>query len=495
MFELLTTEQMSKIDALLWSEMEDGFHLIERAGTNVAQLALTMFQADQPIAVLCGAGNNGADGYIAATLLKDAGRDIVCFAKPSKNPNTLRAKDLFSGAVKTFANFDPSQFGGVIDALYGAGLNAPLTGEDTEIVQKTNQSQIPVLAVDLPSGADGTTGEVNGPVMKSRATVTFFRKKTGHLLQPARSYCGVVHLTDIGINDDILSNDEFAYFENDLNLWINKFPYHSENTYKYEKGHVAVLSGPVSQAGASRLSATAALRIGAGAVTIVAPEASMQAHASHITSVMLRQTRNERDITDFIEARKISSAVIGPGYGSLEMAKTHVLALLKSKTLKTLILDADAISAFDGAPEELFNAIKNSLVKVVMTPHEGEFKRIFPHLSASRTKSKLDRALRAARLSHAVIIYKGPDSVVAEPEGRAIINANGTPLLATAGSGDVLAGMVAGLTAQSMPFFDAAAAAVWIHAEAARRFGAGLIAEDLPQQLPAILSRILSSRN
>lgn len=493
MFELLTTQQMAEIDDIIWNEMEDGFHLIERAGTNVAQLAITMFPEDKPIAVLCGAGNNGADGYIAATLLKEAGRNVTCFAKPIKNENVIRASDLFTGAVKPFQSFDPLPFGGIIDALYGAGLNAPLSAEDAELVAKANLSKIPIISIDIPSGVDATSGEVNGVAIQARATVTFFRKKTGHLLQPARSYCGIVHLTDIGINDEILLKVKSEIYENNMNLWINSYPYYNENINKFTKGHAAVFSGSLAQAGASRLSATAALRSGAGAVTLISPNESMQAHAAQITSLMLHETRNENDAIEFIKRRKINTAVIGPGYGSLEMAKQHVLALLKNDVLQSLIIDADAITAFHDAPSQLFKAIAASKTAVILTPHEGEFKRIFPVI-ASRDISKLEKAVSAASLSNALIVYKGPDTIIADNKGRAVINANGTSLLATAGSGDVLAGIIAGLVAQGMPVFEAASAAVWMHAEAARQFGAGLIAEDIPQQLPAIITKILSHR-
>ncbi|MND77444.1 Bifunctional NAD(P)H-hydrate repair enzyme Nnr [compost metagenome] len=361
------------------------------------------------------------------------------------------------------------------------------------MIEAVNASDIPVLAVDLPSGVSGESGQILGTGMHARATVTFFRKKPGHLLQPGRTHCGVLHVADIGISDNVLNKIKPSTFENAPELWRDSLPSLSTNAHKYSRGHAAVFSGPAHSTGAARLSAMAAARSGAGAVTLLSPPDALSINAAHLTSIMVRETRSIKDIEAFLIDRKVAACVLGPGYGSPSFARDHALMLLtaadgRAESLKGLVLDADGITAFESKPEQLFNAKRNSHNALVLTPHEGEFRRLFPDISAENNLSKTDKARKAAKRANAVVIYKGPDTVIAAPDGQAVINANGTPFLATAGSGDVLSGIVCGLLSQGMSAFEAASAAVWVHADAARRFGHGLIAEDLPNQLPAVWS-------
>ncbi|MGN6448243.1 MAG: NAD(P)H-hydrate dehydratase, partial [Brucella intermedia] len=343
----------------------------------------------------------------------------------------------------------------------------------------------------------GETGEVLGTAIRARATVTFFRKKPGHLLQPGRAHCGVLHVADIGIPDHILAAIEPHTFENAPELWEGALPVLGVETYKYSRGHAAVFSGGPHSTGAARLSALAAARIGAGAVTLLSPPDAMTINAANLTSIMVRETRSLKDVRQFFAERKVGAAVLGPGYGNPAFAREHALFLADGglEGYHGLVLDADGITAFEQNPNELFDRRQDARSALVLTPHEGEFRRLFPDI-AKAAVSKIEKALEAAKRANAIIVYKGPDSVIAEPGGVAVVNANGTPLLATAGSGDVLTGIVCGLLAQGMPAFAAACAAVWIHADAARRFGHGLIAEDLPAQLPAVLSALArASRN
>ncbi|RST83922.1 NAD(P)H-hydrate dehydratase, partial [Aquibium carbonis] len=232
----------------------------------------------------------------------------------------------------------------------------------------------------------------------------------------------------------------------------------------------------------------------AGAVTVLSPAAAMQVNAMHLTSIMLRRCAAADEAVAFARARKLAAAVIGPGFGVGGRCIDFVGALagLAGEGGLRLVLDADALTSFESSPGALFDALGRSAPAgapgAVLTPHEGEFRRLFPDLAADGMSSKLDRARDAARRARAVVVLKGPDTVIADPAGRAAVNGNGTPYLATAGSGDVLAGIVAGLLAQGMPTFEAACAAVWLHAEAGARFGPGLIAEDLPGLLPPVLA-------
>lgn len=496
MFELLTPEQMSLADRItIDTGTRDGFSLMLTAGHAVADVARNMFPPQGLIAILCGPGNNGGDGYIAAQLLTEAGRDVMCFGtkQPNQGSDAMRALLFYKGEVRRLSALEPTQYVGIIDAIYGAGLSRLVNGVEASVIETVNASDVPVLAVDLPSGVSGESGKVLGVAIKARATVTFFRKKPGHLLQPGRMFCGVLHVADIGILDTVLEEITPNTFENALELWRDQLPALSINAHKYSRGHAVVFSGPAHSTGAARLSAMAAARSGAGAVTLLSPPDALATNAAHLTSIMVRETRSIKDVETFIIDRKVAACVLGPGYGSPSFARDHALMLLspensRATSFNGLVMDADGITAFDDKPEQLFNAKRNGSTALVLTPHEGEFRRLFPDIAAEAKTSKLDKARKAASRANAVVIYKGPDTVIASPDGRAAINSNGTPLLATAGSGDVLAGIVCGLLSQGMPAFEAASAAVWVHADAARCFGPGLIAEDLPEQLPVVWS-------
>ncbi|MBV2144466.1 NAD(P)H-hydrate dehydratase [Falsochrobactrum sp. TDYN1] len=489
MFKLLTPEEMARADRLtIEAGTKDGFTLMLAAGHAVADVAQGMFSGKGAIAVFCGPGNNGGDGYVAAQFLREAGRDVVCFSAGQPRPGTdaMRASIFYKGEVRSLDEFALTDFAGVIDALYGAGLSRPVGGVEANAINTLNASGLPVIAVDLPSGVSGESGAVVGVAVMARATVTFFRKKPGHLLQPGRSYCGVLHLADIGIADEVLNQIRPDTFENMPQLWLKKLPALDVNAHKYSRGHAVVFSGSAHSTGAARLAAMAAARSGAGAVTLLSPPDALAVNAYHLTSIMLRETRSPNDAEGFVENRKVASALLGPGYGSPSIARGNILALLAAQNgLKGFVLDADGITAFENRPEELFGAKRNGAT-LVLTPHEGEFARLFPDIAESGSMSKTTKAREAASRANAIIVFKGPDTVIAAPEGHAAINANGTPALATAGSGDVLAGMICGLLAQGMPAFEAASASVWIHADAARRFGRGLIAEDLPELIPAV---------
>jgi hydroxyethylthiazole kinase-like uncharacterized protein yjeF len=395
---------------------------------------------------------------------------------------------------RPLADFKAESGSIVVDALYGAGLSKPLTGDAARAVGIATAQKLPVVAVDLPSGVSGDSGKILGSAFRAEVTVTFARKKPGHLLLPGRELCGEVVVADIGIPDAVIGGLGAKTFENTPALWRACFPAPAIDTHKYKRGHVGVFSGGQSSTGAARLSALAAARSGAGAVTVLSPASAMQVNAAHLTSIMLRKVGDAADLSAYLDDKRPSAFVLGPGFGVGEKARNFALAVLgdgqgrEKSGVEGLVLDADGITSFRDAPASLFiTAGAKNAPALVMTPHEGEFSRLFSSLAADETLSKLEKARKAAQRSHGVIVYKGADTVIAAPDGRAAINANGVPWLATAGSGDVLAGIIAGLLAQGMPAFEAACAAVWLHAEAGSRFGPGLIAEDLPLALVPIL--------
>lgn len=274
-------------------------------------------------------------------------------------------------------------------------------------------------------------------------------------------------------------------------LWAAHLPRPPRDAHKYRRGHVLVLSGGPLNTGAARLSAKGAARTGAGAVTVGSPRDALAANAAHLTSTMLAEIEDVGSLRAFLEERLPAAVVIGPAFGVGGKCRAFVETILTSAVggrSVTAVLDADAITSFKYEAHFLFGLIARSEWKVVFTPHEGEFRRLFGNKADGL---KADRASEAARRSGAIVVYKGADTTIAAPDGRIAVNENGLPWLATAGSGDVLAGMIAGLSGQGMPAFEAACAAVWIHAEAGTRFGPGLIADDLPDMLPAILRELL----
>ncbi|TPN18135.1 NAD(P)H-hydrate dehydratase [Mesorhizobium sp. B2-3-3] len=503
--ELLTSAEMGEADRLtIAAGPVDGIGLMRRAGEAVAAEVFIRYPQAAHVHVLCGPGNNGGDGYVVARILAGSGVATTIWASGAPRPRSdaaLAAAEC-SIAPRPLSGFEAEPGSIVVDALYGAGLSKPLSGDAARAVDIATDTHLPVVAVDLPSGVSGDSGKVLGVAFTAAVTVTFARKKPGHLLLPGRERCGEIVLADIGIGDDIISRLQPRTFENTPAHWLDDFPVPAVDAHKYKRGHAGVFSGGPGATGAARLSALAAARSGAGAVTVLSPGNAMQVNAGHLTSIMLRKTDDVADIKAFVAERRPSAFVLGPGFGIGEKTLTFGLALLASgepqdapTVIDGLVFDADAITSFRNAPDVLFDAARQpNAPHLVMTPHEGEFARLFPDIASDVTSSKLDKARAAAARANAVIVYKGADTVIAAPDGRAAINSNGAAWLATAGSGDVLSGIIGGLLAQAMPAFEAACAAVWIHAEAGSRFGPGLIAEDLPQAMVPVLHELVAAR-
>lgn len=493
--ELLSPSEMAEADRrAIAAGPFDGIGLMRNAGAAVAAAVLARHPAAARVHVLAGPGNNGGDGYVAARLLAEGGLAVSLWVSgmPRKGGDAALAARECPLEALPLAAFAPEPGSVIVDALYGAGLSKPLDGEAARAVTLVGQLGLPVVAVDLPSGLSGDSGEVLGCAFRAEVTVTFARRKPGHLLLPGRRLCGEVIVADIGIADAVIAGLGVATSENAPALWLPAFPVPAIDAHKYRRGHVGVFSGGPASTGAARLSALAAARGGAGAVTVLSPAAAVLVNAAHLTSIMLRKVDDVAGLGGFLEDRRPSAFVLGPGFGVGEKARAFALAVLGARSgAAGLVLDADAITSFREVPALLFEAAGVAgAPALVLTPHEGEFARLFPDLAADAALSKLQRARGAAARSHGVVVLKGADTVVAAPDGRAAIGANGAPWLATAGSGDVLAGLVAGLVAQGMPAFEAACAAGWIHAEAGRRFGPGLIAEDLPQALVPVLREL-----
>jgi NAD(P)H-hydrate epimerase len=397
--------------------------------------------------------------------------------------------ELWPGEIEELAADVLAGAGLVVDALFGTGLSRPLEGSVAAVVEALSKSGAPVVAIDIPSGVEGATGQILGTAVDAELTVTFCRKKPAHLLFPGRGRCGEVIVAEIGISDEIVGAIGPRLFENSPHLWL--MPRRLPEGHKYSAGHAVVASGGPWNTGAARLAAQAALRAGAGLVTVASPSAALAVNAAHLTSIMLAEVDSATALEAFLQDRRRNLVLLGPGMGAGSEARAKVRAALA--TGPATILDADALTSFEDAPQELFEAISEFPERpVVLTPHQGEFSRLFAVLKG---ESKVARARLAAQTSGAYIIYKGADTVIAAPDGRAVINANAPPWLATAGSGDVLAGILGGLLAQGMRPLQAAAAAVHIHGQCANRLGEGLIAEDLISAIPEALRWLHAQQN
>jgi ADP-dependent NAD(P)H-hydrate dehydratase / NAD(P)H-hydrate epimerase len=489
LLELLTAEEMSRAEQLASQAGTSTLTMMENAGRGVAEEVVRRFPRGSRVTVLCGPGNNGGDGFVCARFLRERGYQVRLALLGRAEDLKRDPKEMarrWDEAIEPMSlqSLEGAQI--VVDAIYGTGLRDDISGIPAQIVEETAARSLPVISVDIPTGIDATGGTVKGVAFKSISTVTFFRRKTGHVLLPGRMYCGDVRTVDIGIPTAVLGDIAPRTFANYPEFWLRYFPKLKIDGHKYDRGHAVVVSGPMESTGAGRLAARAALRSGAGLVTVATSKSAFYINAAQLTAVMVAPYDGPSGLSDMLADTRITAALIGPGAGSDAEVRDLVTSVLASDAVA--VLDAEGITAFQEAPAELFDQIKARPAPTIMTPHEGEFRRAFPELGEGG--SKLERARRAAEISGAVIILKGADTVVAAPDGLCSIGENAPPWLATAGSGDVLAGMVTGLLAQGMAAFDAAAAAVWIHGELATTFGPGLIAEDMTELLPGVLQRL-----
>ena len=481
---LLDVRRMGEADRLTVVSGTTVIELMENAGRAVAQ-AIEKRWSVRPVIVLCGPGNNGGDGFVTARHLSELGWpvDIALLGSQDKLADAARHHaELWRGAVEplTPAALEGAEL--VVDAIFGAGLSRALEGPSLETLAAAEQQKLPIVAIDVPSGLMGDTGEALGAVA-SVLTVTFFRKKPGHLLLPGRLLCGEVVVADIGIPASVLEHIAPDTFENDPSIWIENLPRPQNGGNKYSRGH-ALISGGYPMTGAARMAARAAARAGAGLTTIAVSSLALPVYAAALTSIMVQPLAVPDDFECLLDDAHYKAFLIGPGAGTGEETRSRVLAMLE--TGRPTVLDADALTTFADDPTTLFQAITGSCV---LTPHDGEFHRLF-----DPSGDKLTRTRIAAHRSGAIIILKGSDTVITAPDGQSVINSNAPPTLATAGAGDVLSGIVLGLLAQGMEPFLAASAAVWLHGAAATEFGPGLIAEDLPDMLPIIFRRLYEQK-
>ncbi len=484
---ILTTEQMAKADQICISELEQlgrsGADLMEEAGLSVVR-EIERVGRGRKVLVLCGPGNNGGDGFVIARHLSCSGWQVQVALLGKVNDlrgDAAKMAERWEGDFESIYQTCLEGHDTIVDAIFGTGLSREISANLKEVFENINKLEAVKIAVDIPSGIDGNTGRILGSAIKADHTITFCRLKPAHILYPSKEICGEVTIADIGIADRIVQKTNPDIFVNYPSLWQDKLPKFSGDFHKYDKGHAVIVGGDKIHTGAGRLAAMAALRVGAGLVSVSSPDDALDINAAHLTSIMIRK---RTEILSDLENEKLNCWCIGPASGVNEATKADVIEILEAG--RHTVLDADALSVFEDNPELLYQKLsKNG--RAVLTPHAGEFARIFPGI---KDLDKLSAAKEAAKLSNSVILYKGADTVIAEPNGRTAISKNAPPFLATAGSGDVLAGLICGLIAQNMDVFEAACAGQWIHSECANEFGEGLISEDLLLVISQVLKRL-----
>ena len=470
MFEILTADEMKQADAATMAQGMPQKQLIDTAGLAVAAQIKKHFDPC-PVLFLCGPGNNGADGQIAAEYLKKEGW-------PVRVATLVKTQ----GCEVLNSNLSLKDSGLVVDAVFGTGFNKELEPELVTLFDKVRSKKLPVVAVDIPSGVNATTGEIASGSLQAVVTVTFCRRKVAHALQPSKSFCGRIHVAEIGIPDDIVAKSGSMLFLNHPALWLNNFPTPDAHAHKFTRGWTTVYGG-AQRTGAACLAAAAAQRVGSGLTTLTCHSHNgmdtKTTYKSYRASIMVDEWATLDDFKALLRDERKNALVLGPGAGGdIKDIVTSALAFKKSG-----VLDADVFTAFKDSPDELFSKLCPSYV---LTPHEGEFDRLFGKIEGN----KLDRARAAAKRANAHVLLKGHDTVIAAPDGTAIIHSGAPATLATGGSGDVLAGIIGGLIAQGMNPFMAAACAVWLHAEAAGKHGFGLTPEDIIHNISQVLNKL-----
>ncbi len=488
--ELLTNSQMYEADRLAVASGISGELLMENAGRACADEICRRYGA-QNVVVICGTGNNGGDGFVIARLLRDRGwpvRVLLAGDSESLGGDAQIMYERWEGSTDALSLEGVAGARFVVDAIFGAGLSRPLEGLVRQVVRHLKDQPATVIAVDMPSGVVGSTGQCHGDAIAADLTITFFRKKIGHTVLPGARLCGDVVVADIGIPETVLEHIAPATWENRPQLWRGELSDLGVEDHKYTRGHAVVVSGHMSSTGAARLGARAALRAGAGLVTLASPKDALLVNAAHLTTVMLAACEDAPSLEQMLSDKRKNAVLVGPGLGIGEGTQDIVAAALTSGA--SVVLDADALTSFEGLPGKLGRLVAAKADRgVVVTPHSGEFFRLFKFDSHDNL-GKLEAVRQAANSLGAVCLLKGADTVIAAPDGRAAINCNAPPHLATAGSGDVLAGIITGLMAQNMPAFEAACAGVWLHGEAGNNLGRGTVARDIPEQLPEVFATL-----
>nr|WP_281501696.1 NAD(P)H-hydrate dehydratase [Kordiimonas laminariae] len=486
---LLTPAEAREADEWAIQNGTSGWSLMEAAGRAAADILVeyigTPIEAGGEILILCGPGNNGGDGFVIARHLDDWGYPVkvaLSCAETNLKGDAAVALKRWEGPTISMASVDCSKASVIVDALFGTGQDRPLEGAVVDVIETANTVDAFRFAIDVPSGLNAENGIPFGLCFSADATVTFSSKKPGHMIAPGRFLCGGVdnvHVADIGIGKAVYDSIDSNHFANEPGLWSACYPCMGPATHKYDRGHLLVLGGREPTLGASRLASISALRAGAGLVTLAAPSETYSIQASVLTDVMVRRFDSVFGFVGVMSDARITTVLLGPGAGVGE--KTIELIQHAGEKERHMVLDADALTSLQGRAEILADYD----CQKVLTPHDGEFARLFPDLDIMVDRIAAVRA--ASKRINAVVVLKGVSTLIAAPDGRVAITSNAPAYLSVGGTGDVLSGIIASLVVQGMPAFEAAAAGVWIHGEAANKAGRGMIASDLLKFLSAAL--------
>jgi len=485
--EVFLSEEMKRLEKLNFLK-KNSYLFMHEAGYKVFKFIKDNFKKKQSIIVLCGPGNNGGDGLVTAKYLMERGYKVKVYIFTDQNKykgDAFRALKNFKDIAKKINFFKLEKGALIVDALFGIGLKRNIKGVLKKIFPLINKSNNPVVSVDIPSGISSNSGKILGSAIKANFTVTFHRKKVGHVLGSGKEFSGKLKVVDIGLTQKKMKT---RYLENSPDLWVKYFPWKKVSGHKYSRGRVIVYGGQKEFTGATMLSAQAALRTGTGSAKIICSKDTLQIYSLQFPSVLKTEINDIYQLKKFLEKEKITSMLIGPGSGSNKKIKEITKLILKK--VKYVVLDADALTCFKGDLKSLYSLLdKNKII----TPHLGEFNIIFPKIK--KKLSNIDKAVSAVKLIKSNIILKGPNTIIISYDKKIVINDHATSELAVIGSGDVLSGLIVSLVGEKkMNPFLAGCAGSWLHGDIAKNYGKGLIAEDIVKGISSALERLRHGR-
>jgi len=483
MSEIFNSEEMRRFEYGQFLK-KDSYSFMQKAGKRVFEFISNNFKNKKSIIVLCGPGNNGGDGFVIARHLMNHGFPVKVYIYVSENyykGDALKALKEFKGELKKIDLFKLENNALIVDALFGIGLKRSVKGILTKIFNQINKSNNYVVSVDIPSGICSNTGEILGNAIKADVTITFHRKKVGHILGLGKKFSGKLKVMDIGFSQKKMKS---RYLENLPDLWIKYFPWKKYSGHKYSRGRVVVYGGQKESIGATILSAQSALRTGTGSVKIICAKNTLQIYSLKFPSALKVEINHIHELEKFLKKEEITSLLIGPGSGSNKKIKEITKLILRK--VKYVVLDADALTCFKDDLKSLYNLLdKNKII----TPHLGEFYKIFPKIN--KNLNNIEKALRAVKLIKSNIVLKGPSTIIISHDKKIVINNHSSSELAVIGSGDVLGGLIVSLIgSKKMSPFLAGCAATWLHGDIAKNYGKGLIAEDIVEGIPNALKRL-----
>jgi len=494
---ILNSSEIKAIEQKEFKLRKSSYSLMQSAGEKCADYISLNISKNKELLVVCGPGNNGGDGFVIGNGLITKGYKVKIFLilplKNKKNDNykafkrldceVFNLKDLLKELKKKTKPI-------IVDCIFGTGLNKNLSSSIKDIVRTINKKKTFTISIDMPTGISSDNGQAMGEAIKANLTLALHCKKIGHVLFPGVYFSGVIKVLDIGIRRSLNKIIDNRIKENNPNLWINKkFPWKKYNSHKYSRGRVYIYGSLKNYIGASLLSSSAAIRCGTGSVTIISNKDTIDKYNQKFFSLLKVEINSDEELKNFLNSSSITSFLIGPGAGVNQQTIDNVKLI--SKFVSSVVIDADAITSFTKNSKELFSILdKNKII----TPHEGEFNRIFSDLK--NVKNKIEKSIKAAKKANCVLVFKGPDTIIASPDGEICINTISTEELAVIGSGDVLSGIIASLIGKNkMSAFDGACAGVWLHSYAARMIKKGLIAEDIIKNLPKALECLAKKYN